>query len=152
MIKKYVLTLIVIFQSILLFSQNNQEIGETTQQKLKFTNPQAMISKYTKEGKIEIVEDYKIGVLVEKYNVSKKDFGYRIQVYSGLSRTDALKAQGNFNSNYRKISSYLIYQQPNFKIRVGDFEDRLAVNEFFEKMLPTFPGSFIIQDEINFHP
>lgn len=152
MIKKYVLTFIVILNSILLFSQDNEISEGSSKQKLKFSNPKAMLDNYNKEGKIEIVEDYKIGVLVEKYNVAKKDFGYRIQIYSGLSRADALRAQSAFNSKYRKVSSYLTYQQPNFKIRVGDFENRLEVNEFFEQMIQTFPGSFIIQDEINFHP
>ena len=46
------------------------------------------------------------------------------------------------------MNTYFIYQQPNFKLRVGDFEERLSVNKFYEEMKEIFPGAFIIKDEI----
>ena len=45
--------------------------------------------------------------------------------------------------------AYLIYQQPNFKIRVGDFRDRLQAQQFYLKLLPIFNTAFIVKDEIN---
>lgn len=100
-------------------------------------------------GRVEVIEDNNLGVLIEKYNSTKKDIGFRVQIHSGLARVETLKAQTNFIKLYPDVSTYVIYQQPNFKLRVGDFENRLEVNHFYEEMKETFPGAFIIQDEIN---
>jgi len=102
----------------------------------------------TDSGKIEIQEDVNIGVLVQKYNSTKKDIGYRVQIHSGLARIEALNAQNNFLKIYPNVPTYLIYQQPNFKIRVGDFENRIEVIQFHDEMIDAFPGSFVIKDDI----
>jgi hypothetical protein len=99
-------------------------------------------------GKIEIHEDINIGVLVQKYNNTKKDVGYRVQIHSGLARIEAINAQSNFLKIYPDVPTYLIYQQPNFKIRVGDFENRIEVIKFHDEMIDVFPGSFVIKDDI----
>ncbi len=99
-------------------------------------------------GRIFIHEDQNLGVLIQKYNSTKKDLGFRVQIHSGLNRVDALKSQNEILKLYPDISSYVIYQQPNFKVRVGDFENRLEVAKFHEEMREVFPSAFIIADEI----
>lgn len=126
--------------------QIQDELKQTTTSALqKIIAP----STETDSGNIVIFEDNSIGVLLEKYNTAKSDLGFRVQIHSGLSRAETLKAQTNFMKIYPEINTYMIYQQPNFKIRVGDFENRLEVNRFFEEMKEAFPGAFIIQDEIS---
>ena len=100
-------------------------------------------------GKIEVQEDVNVGILVQKYNSTKKDVGYRVQIHSGLARIEAINAQSNFLKIYPDVPTYLIYQQPNFKIRVGDFENRIQVLQFYDEMIGAFPGSFVIKDDIN---
>ncbi len=129
-------------------------ISGQVQYKLNRTSPTAfeetmVLSAVIDTGNIVIQEDNNISVLLEKYNTAKSDLGFRVQIHSGLSKTETLKAQTNFMKIYPEINTYMIYQQPNFKIRVGDFENRLEVNRFFEEMKQTFPGAFIIQDEIS---
>lgn len=99
-------------------------------------------------GRIIIHEDQNLGVLIQKYNSTRIDLGFRVQIHSGLNRVDALKSQNEILKLYPDISSYVIYQQPNFKVRVGDFENRLTVGRFYEEMKEVFPSAFIIADEI----
>src|SRR5690554_6647182 len=76
---------------------------------------------YNKEGKVEIFKDARLDFLVEKYNESKTYNGYRIQIYSGKEREAANKTREEFLKNNPNIAAHLIYQQPNFKLRIGDF-------------------------------
>jgi hypothetical protein len=144
------ITLVLILSSIMLasFAQD-----KTTRITAKNTQKETILfpSPLTNEldtAKIIIQEDDNLGVLIEKYNSTKKDLGFRVQIHSGLNRVDALKAQSELLKLYPKITSYVIYQQPNFKVRVGDFENRLSVVRFYEEMKSVFPSSFIIADEI----
>jgi hypothetical protein len=149
--KKLVLLSAIIFSFVNLDAQINSnqtsvplklESREAIGQ-IKITSQVALDS-----GKVEIQEDLNIGVLIQKYNSTKKDIGYRIQIHSGLARIEAINAQSNFLKLYPDVPTYLIYQQPNFKIRVGDFESRIDVLKFHEEMMDVFPGSFVIKDDI----
>tara|TARA_R110002049_G_C9158430_1_gene560801 strand:- start:2047 stop:2502 length:456 start_codon:yes stop_codon:yes gene_type:complete len=130
------------------FAQIQEKPLESYPNALEINSSTELMQAKIDSGKVEIIEDNAIGVLLEKYNSTKKDFGFRVQIHSGLARVETLKAQTNFMKLYPEISTYVIYQQPNFKVRVGDFESRLEVNRFFEEMKAAFPGAFIIQDEI----
>jgi hypothetical protein len=46
-------------------------------------------------------------------------------------------------------TAYLSYQQPYFKIRVGDFRSKLEAKLFYNKIKDEFSESIIIQDKIN---
>src|SRR5690606_20942176 len=155
---KYSLTIVLLSAFLFSFSQQLDNARTKRSHKIPYTvkdttyKKKGDISLTPDTGRVEIFEDRNIGVLIKKYNKTRKDMGYRVQIHSGVSRGEAIKAQTDFISLYPNVPTYLIYQQPNFKIRVGDFEDRLSVNRFYDAMINSFPGSFIIQDEINFQP
>lgn len=143
---KLIITLNLIIIQAIAFSQNQITLNEKHEDfKLEIMDT---ISSVMDTGRIEILENNTIGVLLEKFNSTKKNTGYRIQIHSGLSRVETLKSQTNFMKLYPNMNTYVIYQQPNFKLRVGDFEERLSVNKFYEEMKEIFPGAFIIKDEI----
>ena len=50
--------------------------------------------------------------------------GYRIQIYFGSIRQKAAEVKIDFTGKFPDVPSYLTYQQPNFKVRVGDFRSR----------------------------
>ena len=47
--------------------------------------------------------------------------GFRIQVISTNKRDDAFRLKAELLSNFPEHKSYIIYQSPNFKVRVGNF-------------------------------
>jgi hypothetical protein len=75
--------------------------------------------------------------------------GYRIQLFFGSERKAAHDARSKFLQLYPDEEVYLIYQQPYFKVRVGNFRTRLEAQPLFNKVLPEFERVFIIPDKIN---
>ena len=56
--------------------------------------------------------------------------------------------RAEFLKKYPNEESYLIYQAPNFKVRIGNYQDRLITHEHLAPIEIDFPGSFIVKDEI----
>lgn len=78
--------------------------------------------------------------------------GFRIQIFSGNERNNANNIKTHFLKLYPNQTAYLAYQQPYFKIRVGDFKTRLEAKLFYNKIKEEFGECIIISDKINFPP
>jgi hypothetical protein len=76
--------------------------------------------------------------------------GFRIQVYSGTNRTEAEHIKQELSQNYGNIPVYEIYQSPYFKIRVGDFRNRIEAQELFYKLKQQYTGILLAPDKIEF--
>lgn len=74
--------------------------------------------------------------------------GYRIQIFFGDKRDEANLVKSDFLKVYPNVGAYLVYQQPNFKIRVGDFKTRLLATEFLNEIQGKFPMAFLVQDNV----
>jgi hypothetical protein len=74
--------------------------------------------------------------------------GYRIQLYFGSERSKASEIKTDFSNNFSNTPAYLLYQQPNFKVRVGDFKTRMEASAFLESIKEFYTTSFIVPDEI----
>ena len=93
-----------------------------------------------------------ISDLVERHKrnglLKQTTSGYRIQLYFGSERSKAAEIKTDFTNNFTNTPAYLIYQQPNFKIRVGDFKTRMEAFAFLESIKEFYTTSFIVPDEI----
>jgi hypothetical protein len=76
-------------------------------------------------------------------------FGYRIQIYSGSNRNAAYNTQAKFNKEFPEMRTYIIYHEPNFKVRAGDFRTRIEAERMKEQLKAWFPIMFIISEKIN---
>lgn len=74
--------------------------------------------------------------------------GYRIQIYFGSTRNKAQEIKTTFEQQFPTINSYLIYDAPNFKVRVGDFQTRWQALPVLEELRSSFDIAFIVKDEI----
>lgn len=104
-----------------------------------------------------LIQDKRINELVLKHiliNEAKKEKinGYRVQIYFGSEKAKALEMKSKFLSSYHTTPAYLDYQQPYFKIRVGDFRTKLEAYKFLQEILLDFQGAFIVNDEIELPP
>ena len=92
-------------------------------------------------------------MLIEKnksFNTKKKGIeGYRVQIHFGANRDAAKEIKTKFLSLYSEVEAYEIYQQPNFKIRVGDCRSRFDAEKLQKEIEIDFPNSFVVQDIIN---
>lgn len=74
--------------------------------------------------------------------------GYTIQVYSGTNSEEAKIARGRIYSLVDGFSPSLKYDEPNFKVKVGNYFTRLEAQNDFSKLKSKFPNSIIIPQRI----
>ena len=106
----------------------------------------------TKEGasaeKAHLVQDYRIEKLNKSYEETYQLTGYRIQIYSGSKRQPAKQLREKFVANFKEINAHESYEQPFFKVRVGDFKTKLEAFKFQKEILKQFPDCYIVNDAI----
>ena len=113
-----------------------------------FATAQGLVSYDIGPGIVKIQEDY----IYNWKKVGEID-GYRIQIaaYSGVnSKAQAESIRNSFNSMFPYTRSYLIYTEPYFKVRVGNYFTRLQAYKDLEKIRETYPSAYIVPDKINY--
>jgi Fe-S cluster assembly iron-binding protein IscA len=69
---------------------------------------------------------------------------YTIQIYFGdLKSADSILI--DFQENHEGIKSELIFETPNYKVRIGEYKDIDIASQKLEGIRRTYPGSFIIK-------
>jgi len=74
--------------------------------------------------------------------------GYRIQLFFGGQRDKAYEIRSEYLKEFPQTGAYVIYQQPNFKVRVGDCHTRLEAMKLLKEVQPFFNAAFIVKDEV----
>ncbi len=74
--------------------------------------------------------------------------GFTVQVYSGNSREVASKARIDVFKVLVGFEPEIRYVQPNFKVKVGKFVDRLEAQWVYGQLKPEFPRAIIIPERI----
>lgn len=101
-----------------------------------------------------IIQDKRVNELVSKHiamNELKrgKIKGYRVQIHFGAEKAKALEVETKFSAQHQNIPAYFGYQQPYFKIRVGDFRTKLEAYKLLQEISGEFSGAFIVSDDID---
>jgi len=99
-----------------------------------------------------VKEEEKIAALASKYDDynRKKEFtdGYRIQIMYTDIRSEAYKSKGQMYKDFPDLNSYVEYEEPYYKLRIGDFKTRLEATYFMQQVTPLYSGAFIVKDKI----
>ncbi len=74
--------------------------------------------------------------------------GYTIQIYTGSSSDDARKLRGKAISLMDDENVELYYDEPNFKVKVGQYYSRLEAQQDYTKLREEFPMAIVIPDKI----
>lgn len=105
---------------------------------------------HAQEGTVVINQDKEIEDLLQiKKSMETSLDRYKIQIYSGLSRSAAEAARTEFAENYADWPSSIEYETPNYKIWVGDFRSRLEADRAMIRIKKTFMNAFIFQPKKN---
>ena len=113
-------------------------------------------NKKPNNGHTTIIGDTKVTQLVEKhieFNEKVKTIpGYRVQLASlsgadAKNRAFALKEQ--LKTDFPYVETYVIFTDPNFRVKIGDFRTRLEAHAFLQKTKEGYPGGTIVKDNIN---
>ena len=104
------------------------------------------------QGHIDVIRDARLNTLLQRYstiNAKKASIqGYRIQLVASSNRTELYKVKSQFYSLFPDQQPYVVYEQPNFKLRIGNYRTRLEAYKNLQLILTKFSDAFIIRDEL----
>jgi hypothetical protein len=116
----------------------------------------------TDSNTIVVHKDPRIDLLIKKQieinevttrNSRRSAQGYRIQVISTNNRTKALEAKTKIYQKFPELKSYLMYQPPFFKLKVGNFIDRQEAESYMQDIMTLFPsGVYVVRDVVEVKP
>lgn len=83
--------------------------------------------------------------LIEKKRKYNKEygFGYRVQLYYGRE-IEARKIEQQFKLEYPKIYTKLNYEQPYWKVQVGNYKTKLEADQALLKFSKNFNNLIVV--------
>lgn len=81
--------------------------------------------------------------------------GYRVQIFfesGNFSKDLAIKTAEEFQESFPKIRYYLSFNEPYYRIRVGDFRTAVEAKGFLMSIIQKYPSAFELKDMICFPP
>jgi hypothetical protein len=147
---RYSLTIMcMMFLPVLVMGQSSQGSG----------TPGDILSELSGEGNDDRVRIEVDSLLVANYYkliaTNKKVNGipgYRIRIYSesGLgARDEQQRIRARFLSEHPGIDAYNRYDEPYFKVYVGDCRTESEALILYDEIKKTFPNPIIVPDQIN---
>ncbi len=109
-----------------------------------------------REGKIVIDQSQAVANAMSRHiasNARKSQTGYRIRIYFDNSQNARIKSEkiaAGFKSQHPGINVYRDYENPYFKVTVGDFRNKQDAQRFLNSIKGTYPSGFIVREKINF--
>ncbi len=126
----------------------------------------AFWAKAQNRGELKVYKDSLITVMQE-YRSGKRSFtkapapsedrnpatrttarGFRVQVFLGSNRNEAYAEQARFKRLYPDIDTYITYEEPNYRVKVGDFRSRAEAQRLMEGLKHQFSNVFLFTETI----
>jgi hypothetical protein len=75
--------------------------------------------------------------------------GYRIQIYAGNLRTEADDAKLFVYQNYPELIPYIAFISPTYRVKVGDFMNKLDAECYLQQVRQQFASAIILPEKID---
>ncbi len=106
---------------------------------------------------LNLKQDPRVESLIELHkNINHLDNlipGYRVQIFfesGNFSKDLALKTAKEFSEQYPNTRYYLSFDEPYYRIRVGDFRTLIEAKGFLNGIINAYPSAFEVKDMIYF--
>jgi len=112
---------------------------------------------FSQTGKVDVIFDPGVEGIIGGYTaraVENEPQGFRVQICteSGNNARDIANGEkGRFYTRYEGKKAYTKWESPNFKVRVGDFKNRLEATLYWKQISIDFPASYVVMDEIKLY-
>lgn len=108
------------------------------------------------KGTLHVNQDSRIDRLMRKqrevYDANNTMNGFRVQIFMeiGNEAVDHAKVvKKDFEEQYPDLPIYLSYEQPYYRLRVGDFRNRVEAEKYLRILKPQYGVAFVTADIIN---
>ena len=107
-------------------------------------------------GKLNLRQDGRIERLMQKqrevYAASSTMNGFRVQIFmeignEAVDHANVMKEE--FEALHPELPIYLSYEQPYYRLRVGDFRNRVEAEKYLRILKPQYSLAFVTADIIN---
>jgi len=104
-----------------------------------------------KDSRFDLLTKKKAEINKKSADSKKPNRGYRIQVLNTTDRNQALSTKSRLLTIYPEHKTYLMYQAPYFKIRIGNFVEKSEADDLKKELARMFPtGVFVIPSDIEY--
>ena len=106
------------------------------------------------KGEVTINKDERIDALVKELGTTKPGKanvqidGYRLQIIASSNKELVVGERAKLVASYPTVRPYMKYDQPNFRLRVGDFRTKLEAQKLQNELKNTFPYAIVVKDQI----
>lgn len=106
-------------------------------------------------GNVKVAKDSRIDILIKKQIyintlAIRNQPGFRVQILTTNKRNEAADAKAKVMQLYPEYRSYLEWEAPYFKVRIGDFKTRQEATDLRNKLTGQFTGGvFVVPTIIN---
>lgn len=124
-----------------LYDQNNDSTGT-----IGYSDEASLSSIYLDSTTQSYLDRY------TKENINKVK-GYRIEIFSQAganSKSKAKEMEKKFKTQFPELAAYILWDNPNYELRVGDYRTRLEAEKALSAIKAYFPFAFIREDKINY--
>ena len=107
-----------------------------------------------KDARIDMLVKKQIQINEETTRDSRRNVpGYRIQVINSSDRNKVFAVKTQVYQKYPDLKPYLIYQAPNYKLKLGNFKTPEEAEPYLQQLTKLFSsGVYIIHDIIEVKP
>ena len=110
---------------------------------------------WSQSGNVTIIKDDRIDNIIKNKSqiippaTSPQINGYRVQLVFDSNKKMIDDARSKFVSSNPKIDTYILYNAPNFILKVGDFRTKIEADRLKDAMMRDFPTCFVVKEMIN---
>ena len=108
------------------------------------------------KGSLRVNQDHRIARLMQKqrdvYAANRTMNGFRVQIFMEIGNEavdHANVVKREFEGQYPELPIYLSYEQPYYRLRVGDFRNRVEAEKYLRILKPRYGVAFVTADIIN---
>jgi hypothetical protein len=107
-----------------------------------------------KDPRIDLLVKKQIAINEETTRDTRRTMnGFRILVINSNDRNKVFAAKARIYQAYPELKPYLMYQPPNYKLKVGNFKTKEEAEEYRKELSRDFPsGLYVIRDVIEVKP
>ena len=115
----------------------------------------AIFSQAQNHGTLNVNQDSRIAMLLQKqkqvHALDSTFSGYRIHIFMEIGNealANAEKVKKQFEEAFPDIPIYLSYSEPYFRLRAGDFRNRVEAEQCLHRIKPQFREAFVTADMV----
>lgn len=152
---KYILSILTILVALTASAQDVvTEVAPRKDIRARLAEPAQRDSLTVVNEKVQIAEYADASAIVDQNLVTepKSVSGYRIVIFMSNTQTarrDAVTAQENFALLFPQEQSYLTYENPYFKVAVGNCTSQEEALILLGRLRGTFPKAFMMRENIS---